>query len=244
MKFRAARQNRIFQDVVDQIQEAILSNTLKPGDSLPPERELKEMFKTSRGTLREALRVLEQKGLIEIRVGAGGGSVVKDSPGDQFSEGLDLLIRSQKISLDHLAEFREGVEGSVAAIAAQEAKREDISLLEHILEDAHRHVSAGLTHWKNFLELDKKLHQSLARITGNPMYILIHEMVHDNIHRYYDQYLPADQGVLMKNYQDLCDIVNAVREGRSTEARILAQRHVRWFTDYMEDHIRTPAPER
>ena len=75
--FRAAKQNRIFQDVVEQIQEAIIEGHLKVGDRLPPERELKEMLQTSRSTLREALRVLEQKGLIEIKLGMGGGAVVK-----------------------------------------------------------------------------------------------------------------------------------------------------------------------
>ena len=62
--FKAAKQNRIFQDVVEQIQETILSGKLTPGEMLPPERELKEMLQVSRGTLREALRVLENKGLI------------------------------------------------------------------------------------------------------------------------------------------------------------------------------------
>jgi DNA-binding FadR family transcriptional regulator len=67
--FKRAKQNRVFQDVVDQIQDAILSGKLPPGSKLPAERDLKEMFNTSRGTLREALRVLEQKGLIEIKLG-------------------------------------------------------------------------------------------------------------------------------------------------------------------------------
>jgi DNA-binding transcriptional regulator YhcF (GntR family) len=60
--FRVAKQNRIFQDVVEQIQEAIIDGHLKVGDRLPAERELKAMLQTSRSTLREALRVLEQKG--------------------------------------------------------------------------------------------------------------------------------------------------------------------------------------
>ena len=80
--FRKAKQSRIFQDVVDQIQGAILDGQIKPGDKLPAERELGEMLGTSRGTLREALRVLEQKGLIEIRLGVGGGAIVKD-PSDE-----------------------------------------------------------------------------------------------------------------------------------------------------------------
>ena len=70
--FQKARKNRIYQDVVDQIEEAILDGKLKVGDILPPERALMERFETSRGTLREALRVLEQKGLIEIRLGKNG----------------------------------------------------------------------------------------------------------------------------------------------------------------------------
>ncbi len=71
--FQKAKQNRIFQDVVDQIQEAILQGRLKAGNKLPSERELQEIFQTSRGTLREALRVLEQKGLITIKTGVSGG---------------------------------------------------------------------------------------------------------------------------------------------------------------------------
>ena len=60
--FQAAKQTKVFQDVVMQIQEAILDGRLKTGDTLPSERQLKGMFNISRGTLREALRVLEQKG--------------------------------------------------------------------------------------------------------------------------------------------------------------------------------------
>jgi GntR family transcriptional repressor for pyruvate dehydrogenase complex len=77
--FEQVQQNRIFQDVTRQIEEAILSRQLKAGDRLPSERELQETFRVSRGTLREALRVLEQKGLVTIKTGAKGGAVVRES---------------------------------------------------------------------------------------------------------------------------------------------------------------------
>lgn len=233
MKFRAAKKNRIFQDVVGQIQEAILHRELKPGDMLPSERELKETFETSRGTLREALRVLEQKGLIEIRVGAGGGAVVVDAPATPLSESLDLLIRLQKISLDHLAEFREGVEGTVAALAAERATPADLEQLEDLLREARKQVEGGPAQWDAFVKADKQTHQALAQIAGNPLYILIHQMVHENIHRYYDRLLSVDADRMAQNYRDLSDIVAAVRSGDADGARAAAQRHVRRFGDYM-----------
>jgi len=115
--FQAAKQTKVFQDVVEQIQEAIFDGRLETGQTLPAERELKGIFNISRGTLREALRVLEQKGLIEIKLGVGGGSIVKAVDIEQISESLGLLIRSQKVSLNHLAQFREDVESTIAAHA-------------------------------------------------------------------------------------------------------------------------------
>ena len=235
--FRAARQNRIFQDVVDQIQEAILGGTLKPGDMLPPERELKETFAISRGTLREALRVLEQKGLIEIRLGVNGGAVVTaEDTTSQFSDSLDLLIRFQKISLTHLAEFREDFEGNVAAAAAERADQTDICKLEALLQTAGTHVQKGASGWNDFLIVDRQIHQELARITGNPIYFFINKMVHDNIQRYYDDFLPPDEGRIKENYADLCNIVELVKIGKAADVRLLAQKHVRRFNEYMMDH--------
>ena len=125
--FKQARQNRIFQDVIEQIQEAILDGQLKAGDTLPPERELKEMFNTSRGTVREALRVLEERGLIQIKLGVGGGAVIRTVTPERASESIGLLIRSNRVSLDHLAELREGIEGNVASLAAARATATAIS---------------------------------------------------------------------------------------------------------------------
>jgi len=214
--FQTAKQTKIFQDVVGQIQEAILDGRLKKGDTLPSERQLKEMFNISRGTLREALRVLEQKGLIEIKLGVGGGSVVKDVNADQISESLGLLIRSQKVSLNHLAEFREDVEGIVAARAAGRRSNTDILGLKELLAKARKYVEGGT-----------------SQIAENPIYISVLHSVHDNIHRYYDQFLPMDGPELQENYQDLCDLVKTVEKGQADNARRLARDHVHRFNQYM-----------
>ncbi|MGD2186795.1 MAG: FadR/GntR family transcriptional regulator [Desulfobacterales bacterium] len=232
--FQAAKQIKVFQDVVQQIQEAILDGRLKTGDTLPSERQLKGMFNISRGTLREALRVLEQKGLIEIKLGVGGGSVIKDINTDQISESLGLLIRSQKVSLNHLAEFREDVEGIVAAHAAARCSKTDILGLKALLTKARKCIDSGTSQRNAFIEIDKQLHMKLAQVAENPIYISVLHSVHENIHRYYDRFLSMEERELQENYQDLCDLVMAVEQGRADQARQLARSHVRRFNQYMK----------
>lgn len=232
--FRKAKRSRIFQDVVEQIQGAILDGRIKPGDKLPAERELGEIFGTSRGTLREALRVLEQKGLIEIRLGVVGGAIVKDPGGEQITESLAMLIRSQKISLHHLAEFREDVESTVAGMAARRATAEDIQHLRDLLSRAETYWKAGVERFPEFMRVDEKMHMALASIAGNPMYEVILRTVHDNIHIYYDRFLPSGMDKMDENFQDLKQLVDAVAKGHVGRAGKLARDHVHRFNRYME----------
>lgn len=232
--FRQAKQNRIFQDVVEQIQEAIVSGKLKAGEHLPAERELKERFSISRGTLREALRVLEQKGLIQIKTGVSGGSVVRGISTDQVSESLALLIRSRKVSLQQLAEFREGVEGLVAGLAASRAGKDDLQRLENLLERAAEYLKKGALFWDAFIRTDEELHLALAEITGNQLYISVLQTVYSNIHTYYESYLAREEHLLAENYQDLAALIDAIKCKDPDKASSLAQDHVRRFNAYME----------
>ena len=232
--FRKAKQNRIFKDIVEQIEDAILDGKLALGQRLPSERELGEMLGTSRGTLREALRILEQKGLIEIKLGVNGGAVVKEATSEQMSETLALLIRSQSVSLTHLAEFREGVEGIVASLAAERVTAVDIKELIKLKKEAQKYYEKGPSQWNNFVKVDEKIHMALARISRNPIYRFILETIHDNIQRYYDKFLSAGDNELEENYQDLQQIIDAVCSKQVIEAGSLAREHVRKFSRYMD----------
>jgi GntR family transcriptional repressor for pyruvate dehydrogenase complex len=234
--FRAARQNRIFQDIVEQIQEAILSDQYQTGDVLPSERELKETFQTSRGTLREALRVLEQKGLIEIRLGMSGGAFVKGSISEPMAESLGLMIRYRKISLLHLNEFREDFEGIVTARAAERAEKSDIKKLDGLLAEAAKIMVDGKERWSEFLEIDKQFHREIAQISRNPIYIFMHNVIHSNIQTYYDEFLPPNEEILKENFRDLSDIFNAIKKRKPDQASALVQNHVRRFYEHMTEH--------
>lgn len=232
--FKQVKQNRVFQDVIEQIQDAILEGKLKAGDKLPAERKLKEMFQTSRGTLREALRVLEQKGLIEIKTGVNGGAIVKTVTAHQVSESLDLLIRSQEVSLQELAEFREGVEGIVTGLATECAKKKDIAVLRGLLKKAEEYVAEGISRWDEFIDNDNQFHMALARIAGNRIYETVLKTVHDNVNRYYNRFLAKEKKIMKTNYLDLCDIADAVAIGDPATARSVAGKHVRRFNKFMQ----------
>lgn len=209
--FQKATKNRIFQDVVDQIQEAILSNELKPGDMLPAERDLRETFNVSRGTLREALRVLEHKGLIEIRLGTSGGAIVKNTGMEQLNETLALLIRSGELSVIDVGEFRAGIEEKVAHLAAERADQNQIGRLEALLQEARRLTDIGVSAWDDFLDTDQEIHKKIAEFSGNTLYKFVNNVVQDNIRRYYDRFLDPTMERMEQNYQDLAELVDAVR---------------------------------
>lgn len=233
--FTKARQNRVFEDVIHQVEDAIVNGDLKPGDRLPPERELRKMLDVGRGTLRESLRVLEQKGLIEIKTGAKGGIFVKKLSSDQMSENLGLFVRSHQVTLGHLAQFREDVEGLVAARAARRIKPAEAGNLEKLLEKAERLLQTGPEAMDEFLEADKNIHLALAKIAGNPIHYFFLEIVHDNVHQYNLRvYLPRGEEIMREIFQDLTELVESVVRGDDDQALALTREHIVRFNTYME----------
>lgn len=134
--FTPVESGRISVQVVQQIQNAIREGQLKPGDRLAPERSLAEQFGVSRVSVRDALRALEALDLIEIRVGAAGGSFVK-APGVQVvGEGLANLVLLQTLSPDSVAEARLIIECSTVAAATVRATPEEVAELQKLIADA------------------------------------------------------------------------------------------------------------
>ena len=235
MLFQKVKQRRVYHEVADQIEEAIVSGLLKPGEKLPAERKLVGQFDISRRTLREALRILEQKGLIKIKIGSQGGAFVKDLTTDQISESLALLIRSKKISLRELAEFRLDVESLVAGRAARQATRQDVDSLKDLLVEGESILASDRFNWKAFMAIDQRLHLTLAQIARNSIHEFILKTIHDNINRYYESYLPKDKEIWKQSYLEMRPLVKAVEEGDAKKASSLAQEHVKRGNRLMQD---------
>lgn len=237
--FRKTQHNRIFQDLVGQIQEAILDGRLQPGDKLPSQRELVAMFQTSRASIREALRVLEQKGLIEVKLGVSGGAVVRNAGTGPITESLKLLLQQKQVSVEHLVEFRECIEGDIAACAARRAETAAIQQLEAILAQAKACLEETNALPHDFIRADIHLHTALAEISGNPIFLAVTKMVHETILGLYDRFTLQDRDILEENFRDLCALVAAVKKGQAEKARRLALNHVRRF----KQHLQTPLPK-
>lgn len=239
--FIKAKQSRVFQDVVEQIQNAIISGKLEPGSKLPAERELKDMFNTSRGTLREALRVLEQKGLIEIKLGVSGGAIIKRIDAGIMIESMALLIRSGEVSLEHLAEFRIKTEGSIVELATQRATKKDLKELEKLFNRAKAYYEQN--DWENFLLTDEKMHTYIGTMTRNPVFQFVQKTIHDNIHLYYSEYLPMDRERTFENLTDFKKIIEAMKAGDERAASEIIRDHVKRFNDKMLEKTRKTAKE-
>lgn len=237
LSFRKMVPKKSYQHVVNQIQEAILNGELKHGDRLPPELKLKEMFDTGRGTIREALRVLEQKGLVSVKTGVKGGATIQQAGIQPVSESIGLLIRHRKVSLSDLAQFRMLLEGFVASEAAQKAAGRDKHVLKKILSRAESLVRSEPDGWEEFNLLDAQFHQELAQIAGNLLVQANLKTIHENIHIYFHQYLPFNTQLLQEDYRDLYAIYEAVFQNDPGAARKKAGEHVARFNALMEEQM-------
>jgi GntR family transcriptional regulator, transcriptional repressor for pyruvate dehydrogenase complex len=233
--FTKVRQVRAFESIIQQVENAIVQGGLAVGERLPSERELQGLLDVSRNTLRESLRVLEQKGLVEIRKGHRGGIFVKELNSDSMTENLALFVQSQRISMWEISEFRQDLEGLVTRRAALRADAANTGELRRLLEHAQRLADEGVAQWDEFMQVDKKIHLALARLGGNPLHHFFLETVHNNLHRYHiTTYLPRTAQTIRTTLAQLQQIVAAVLRGEADRAERLARDHVRHATAAME----------
>src|SRR5512138_809830 len=136
MTFKPIKPKKVSAQIAEQIRSSILAGEFSPGDKLPPERELAEMFGVSRPSVREALNILTSSGLVMSY--QGGGTVVQSlveiSAGNPLSE---LIKGEQERALD-VIEVRKCMEAWTAYYAAQRALPEDIRKLEQIVAEMER----------------------------------------------------------------------------------------------------------
>ncbi|MFH1630022.1 MAG: FadR/GntR family transcriptional regulator [Pseudomonadota bacterium] len=167
------KSDKISDNIIAQIRDSILSGQLKPGDRLASEKELIEQFGVSKATMREALRVLEVMGLIEIRKGTSGGAFVAEVDMKTTINSIINFIHFKPISVKEITMLRYFIEPAVARIAASTRTDKDIANLKNIIGEVVSHHQAEVSREIGF-------HRYLARMTKNTLLILLIDFV-DNL---------------------------------------------------------------
>lgn len=232
--FRKTKRVKAYKDIIEQVERAVIDGALKPGEKLPNERELQEIFQTGRNTLREAYRVLEQKGLIEIRLGSKGGAFVTSPNQRQMSESLDLLIRYQRVALEDLNLFREILEVPAAKRAAELARQEDLEHLQDLLAEAKEDLEEGVSKWEEFYETEALMHRHLAQMAGNPLLESVLLTIYDN-NMFYIDFLPRSEENMREAYEDWRQILKWLDKGEPKGVMAIIKRHVQTFNQYTQD---------
>ena len=178
IQFSPAVGVRTFERIVDQVESALLSGRLAPGDHLPSERTLMEQFDVSRSTVREALRVLESRGLLELRPGGRSGPRILRPTAKLLERDLTQMVRLGDSGIGDLLQLRMGLEGTACAIAAQRATGDDVAALRERLADMERAAEAG---GESFARADAALHQRIWSITGNHLLIATGQAISESI---------------------------------------------------------------
>src|SRR6202521_796057 len=148
--YKVVRTSRLYEQIVQQIEDSVLNGTLKPGDQLPAERELAQRLGVSRTAVREAVKALREKGLVEAY--SRRGTFVTDGTSQAARQSFDLMIRiNQQEGSANLAELRLVLEPEIAGLAASRIEeqllstmRESVSVMDRNLRDPDAYVEADL----------------------------------------------------------------------------------------------------
>lgn len=210
-----------YQEVAERLQALVASGQLQPGDKIPPERTLAETFRVSRNCVREAVRTLAEKGVLESR--QGDGTYVCAGDAAQLAADFAEAFGTQRGRLRDIMELRRVVEPGIAALAAVRATRDDVNTLKVLVFDQQRLAAQN----EDDAHLDAEFHLTLARITGNKPLISMLTALNDTLSESRSDYLRTSR-------RKSCSTAFHLRIIDALEARDAhAARHT------MDEHLQT-----
>jgi GntR family transcriptional regulator, transcriptional repressor for pyruvate dehydrogenase complex len=159
----APRQGRASEDVATQILSSIHAQNLKPGEWLGTEADLAQRFSVSRVTIRDAVSALSARGLLDVRVGAGGGLRIARHDPERLIDAFSIQLRLMGLTREELFEAMLAIEPVTASLAAQRATPLQAARLQHLVEEACAAVDDPAV----FTPLSVNFHQAVAEASNN-----------------------------------------------------------------------------
>ncbi|MGP3777948.1 FadR/GntR family transcriptional regulator [Halanaerobium saccharolyticum] len=161
MEFKQIKNNKVYEQIIEQIRELIYEGELKKGDKLPSERQLKKDLGVSRASIREAFSALEMIGLIESR--PGEGTFIRDSFDEDFFNPLSLILLLNDNVAEELLELRRVLEIDCVKLAAERATAAEIEEMGLYIDD----LLSSSGYEEESIKADKMFHYTIARASGN-----------------------------------------------------------------------------
>lgn len=201
LQFRPVHARRISDEIGEQIRLKLVTEQLKPGDKLPPERELAAQLGVSRNTVREALRSLEMAGLLTMQKGAQGGAFIGHGDPEAVTSGLRILFQLRGITIEQLTEARIWISEIVTRIACDRATQEDYDRLDQNVRDAEGAFESG--NMREKLAIQMEFHNLLARATHNPVLMILTETLVEMMRTFAEDVGPEHNDIAIASRQRL-----------------------------------------
>ena len=217
--------------LAERLKQEILNEDYPLGSALPTERELVLATGLSRGSVREALRILEARGLVLTRAGRYGGSTVAQPSNDMLADNINLYARGRDVSLKSLVEVRQALEPMVAYLAALNRTEEDLARLSEISDrlDAAAEIDVGA-----FLEENANWHDALATASHNELLRALAMSIRGLMLEASRLRNFASEDVRLRVRNAHHRILDAIREGDGDAARRRSARDVVAYAQYLE----------
>jgi GntR family transcriptional repressor for pyruvate dehydrogenase complex len=221
---------KISDQVFDQLRELIFREEFKPGEQLLPERELAEALGVSRTSVRNAINKLVVMGLLEQK--QGQGTFVKQ-PERRPRNPLEVAMRPEEATLEHLLEFRMGMECNAAYWAAMRAVEKDLHFLEKSIAEMKIEVASG----RLGTEADVAFHMAIAYATQNPIHVQLMRQFYDflfvgikeNLSFLYEN--PQNIEEILKQHRAIFEAIGAHRPERAFDAM---HRHITFVLEFFK----------
>jgi GntR family transcriptional regulator, transcriptional repressor for pyruvate dehydrogenase complex len=220
--FNRINPGRISGIIVDQIRLLMRQGQLQPGDRLPAERELCEHFGVSRVTVREALRVLEANGLVEIRVGARGGAFVRSPSKERVGEGIMDYLTMSSVTSENVTELRMVLELGIIPLVCERATEDDI---EDLLALCHRAREALATGTYD-MAMSVEFHTRVAQCAHNGAIELLLPSLQGPLLMSLEEAQQVAPEMGRKGTQEHLAFVEAVRDRKVDEAIEIMRAHL------------------
>lgn len=216
------RASKLSETIAKKIVDDIAAQGLKPGARLSSEREMLERFGVSRGTLREALRILEVHGFLHIRSGPQGGPKVAEMTANDFNKACSLHFKAAGLTVQELWEARLGLEPTLARLAAENLDGEHRTELAGLLESAKR---TSVTELAQYIDVGSAVHRAIANASGNPILSLFSRSLGEmTAHLESRNVFPPSEH--QRVHADHIAILQAILAGRSKRAESLVTQHM------------------